>query len=194
MEYLKITGGHAMNSLTKLQSASFLFLDRDGVINRRIPDGYVTCWEEFAFLPGVLEAIAHLSNRFSKVVVVTNQQGVGKGLMSLQELDHIHDSMVQEIGKSGGRVDAVFYCTDTTDTENNCRKPGVALGLSAKSRFPEIEFDMSVMVGDSASDMEFGRNLEMVNVFIGLDGEPPDCIHIDYQFESLKAFAEFCCD
>lgn len=169
-----------------------LFLDRDGVINERIVDGYVTSWDEFRFLPGVMEAIAVLSDYFNRIVVVTNQQGVGRGLMSSSALEDIHDRMVAEIISHNGRIDAVFACTDTADKPRSCRKPGVAMGLWARKRFPEIRFRRAVMVGDMDSDMRFAGNLGMKRVFV--DGGDPEAFAgehgCDLRVESLQTFAE----
>lgn len=88
-----------------------LFLDRDGVINRLRPDDYVKNWEEFEFMPGMLDRLARWSGRFRRILVVTNQRGVGKGIMSLDDLNRIHDRMIEEIERHGGRIDRVYFCT-----------------------------------------------------------------------------------
>jgi D-glycero-D-manno-heptose 1,7-bisphosphate phosphatase len=178
-----------MNSVKFLSDNPYLFLDRDGVINYRITGGYVTCWEEFEFLPGVLDAMALLSQEFKRIVVVTNQQGVGKGLMSRSDLEDIHAGMIREIEMAGGRVDAVYYCTDLENEAGNCRKPGSAMGWMAKEKFPEIEFGKSIMAGDSVSDMEFGKNLGMIRVLIGSGRESEADTCFDCSFDSLYDFA-----
>ena len=94
-----------MKKLLSIQEGWTLFLDRDGVINRRIIDGYVTSWEEFEFLPGVLDAMELLAGKFRYIMVITNQQGVGKGLMTMEQVDAIHDRMCLEIEAHGGRID-----------------------------------------------------------------------------------------
>lgn len=143
-----------------------LFLDRDGVINRRIVDGYVLRKEDFVFLPGATEAIAGFSALFNRIVVVTNQQGIAKGLMTEDDLAGIHATMKAEVSKAGGHIDAVFYCPELKGTPGGCRKPGVAMGLQARKQFPEIRFKRSIMVGDSPSDMMFAKRLGMKRVFI----------------------------
>lgn len=179
-----------MSSRGDLQKAKYLFLDRDGVINRRIVGGYVTHWEEFVFLPGVPEALEQLSQRFERIVVVTNQQGVGKGLMTEDDLKVVHQLMTRAIEEAGGRIDAIFYCTDVAGSPGNCRKPEIRMGLMAQEKFPEIDFSLSIMVGDSASDMEFASRLRMLRVFIHHPGEEvPDQGCYDVQFDSLAAFA-----
>ncbi len=137
-----------------------LFLDRDGVINRHRPHDYVKNWEEFEFLPGVLDDLARLARRFKRIIVVTNQRGVAKGLMSEETLHDIHRRMKVEIERHGGRVDAVYTCTDLSDESVN-RKPNIGMALQARRDFPEIDFSKSLMIGDSASDIEFGRKAGM---------------------------------
>jgi histidinol-phosphate phosphatase family protein len=169
-----------------------LFLDRDGVINRRIVGGYVQTWDQFEFLEGVKEAIRNMTGVFGRVVVVTNQQGVGKGLMSLEDLELIHQKMTTAIQAAGGRIDAVLACPDLEHQQPNGRKPSPHLALQARARFPEIDFARSIMVGDSPSDMAFGANLGMYTVFV--DGGDPNArvgqagCHL--RLASLKAFAE----
>ena len=142
-----------------------LFLDRDGVINRRLLDDYVKRWDEFEFLPGVKEAIAKLSRIFGRVVIVSNQQGIGKGLMTEKDLDHIHSMMVHEIEEAGGRIDAIYHCPELKEKNPECRKPKPGMALQAQKDFPEIDFEKSVMIGDSESDIEFGKRLGMLTVF-----------------------------
>ena len=85
-----------------------LFLDRDGVINLHYPNDYVKNWDEFYFLEGVLDAIKLLSNIFKRIIIVTNQQGVGKELMTREDLDFIHAEMLKEVRKHGGRIHAIY--------------------------------------------------------------------------------------
>lgn len=144
----------------------FLFLDRDGVINKRLPGQYVQDIEDFTFLAGVLDTLAKLSKRTQRIIIVTNQQGVGKELMTYEELELVHNHMQQEIEKKGGRIDAIFSCTELASDNNNCRKPSPVMGVYAKNKFPEINFSMSLMVGDSASDIQFGKTLGMRTVLM----------------------------
>lgn len=136
-----------------------LFLDRDGVINRQLPDDYVTTWDEFEFLPTFLSVVPHLAHHFSPIVVVTNQQGVGKGRMTLDQLADIHARMTANLKTRGLTISGVYVCPHLASLGCNCRKPKTGLGLAAKHDFPEIDFAKSVMVGDSESDMAFGRAL-----------------------------------
>lgn len=184
------------NQMLALDKSWTLFLDRDGVINRRLPGGYVCKWEEFHWLPGVLEAIAGLTQNAGRAFVVTNQQGIGKGLMTEKNLEQIHARMRKEITAAGGRIDAVYYCPDLSSAVPNCRKPQPAMALRARDEFPEVDFQRSVMVGDSLSDMQFGQALGMFNVLIATKAEEMEFIRkaqdrglkIDAQFYSLYNF------
>lgn len=148
-----------------------LFLDRDGVINHRIPGAYVRKWEEFEFLENVPKAIASLSEIFGRIVVVTNQQGIGKGLMTAEELVSLHDKMYRAIMTVGGRIDAVYFCPKLASENPICRKPETGMAYQAQRNFPEINFKKCVMVGDSLSDMGFGSKVGMWNVLVETNEE-----------------------
>ncbi len=143
-----------------------LFLDRDGVINHRLKDDYVKKWTEFQFEKGVLEVMPLLASTFGRIIVVTNQQGVGKGLMSQESLDDIHQEMKNAIERAGGRIDLVLSCADLSSKPANCRKPNPDMAYWAQEQFPEIQFERSVIVGDSITDIQFGENLGMTTVWV----------------------------
>lgn len=163
------------------EHSNTLFLDRDGVINCLRPHDYVKSWEEFVFLPGVLEAFRMLDVQFTRIVVVTNQRGVGRGWMSVADLHDIHRRMTDEILRHGGRIDRIYCCTDLEEESPN-RKPNIGMALQAQREFPEIDFSRSVVVGDSDSDMEFGRRIGAQTVLIQ-DG------HSEAGYKSLYEFA-----
>jgi histidinol-phosphate phosphatase family protein len=169
-----------------------LFLDRDGVINSRILGGYVRKWEQFEFLPGVPEALRTLSSEFSKIIIVSNQQGIGKGLMTEEELLSLHRKMLEEIERNGGRIDQIYYSPHLENENSIKRKPNVGMALTARKEFPGISFKRSVMVGDSISDMVFGKRLRMVNVFLSDDVSQARKSHhiIDFVYPDLISFAE----
>lgn len=154
-------------TFSEIDASWTLFLDRDGVINERIPGDYVKTIEEFKFLPGVLEALAQLSAIFKHIVIVTNQQGIGKGAMTEAQLQMIHAHLLNEAGLSGGRIDAIFHCSGRAEDNPPCRKPNTGMADDAKRRFPEIDFKKSLMIGDSETDMEFASRNGMQHVFIG---------------------------
>lgn len=143
-----------------------LFLDRDGVVNERLPGAYISDWKDFHFTAGALEAIAQFSSLFARIIIVTNQQGIGKGWMTETQLQAIHTRMKQEIVANKGRIDGIYYCPDLATKEDHCRKPRPALALAAQRDFPDIAFPHSIMVGDSISDIEFGQQLGMRTVLI----------------------------
>lgn len=177
----------ASKELIKLNKSWTLFLDRDGVINHRLMDDYVKNWSEFQFEPGVPEAIALFSKIFRRIFVVTNQQGIGKNIMSVDDLLNIHHKMRSEIEAAGGRIDKVYYCPHLRTDDCNCRKPRIGMALQAQSDFPEIDFSQSIMVGDTPSDIEFGKRAGMHTVFISKEENSPP--HTDWQFPSLHNFA-----
>jgi len=163
-----------------------LFLDRDGVVNDEIVGSYVTHWEEFQFSTGALPALEDLARIFPTIVVVTNQRGVGRGIMSFDSLQDINHRTLEAVRAAGGRIDRIYACTAVADTDHN-RKPNIGMGLQAKQDFPQIHFGRSVMVGNSLSDMEFGKRLGMHTVFLTTKSGPYSLPHdlIDEQFPSL---------
>ena len=180
-----------MLPIHQIDSNWSLFLDRDGVINHEKHNDSVHTWDEFRFYDGVLEAIKIFGERFRRIVVVTNQKGVGKGLTKLDDLHTIHANMEKEIILAGGRLDAVFYCADLEE-ESPFRKPNPGMGLQALKQFPDIDVSKAIMVGNTISDMEFGRNLGVYTVF--LPTTRPEVDHadprIDAVYQSLIDFAQ----
>jgi histidinol-phosphate phosphatase family protein len=153
----------------KIDRTWTLFLDRDGVINRRIEDDYVKSWDAFEFLPGALDALVKFHESFGRIIVVSNQQGVGKGVMGDAEVQLVHRIMVETINKAGGRVDAVFYAPQLKSDGSFMRKPNIGMALKARRQFPGIRFNRSIMAGDSLSDMIFGKRAGMTTVLISSD-------------------------
>lgn len=165
-----------------------LFLDRDGVINKKLENDYVKHWTEFEFLGGTLDALKVFDQMFGKIVVVTNQQGIGKRVYTTEDLELIHKNMIYELTYAGGRIDKVYFSPHLDSANHPTRKPGTGMGLQAKQDFPEIDFVKSIIVGDSMSDMEFGRALGMKTIFI-CDENKKDG-RIDFVFKSLLQLAE----
>jgi len=176
---------------TKYNKEWSLFLDRDGVINEELQGTYVTHWNEFKFYEGSIEAIAALSNVFGKIIIVTNQRGVGRGIMQSDDLKSIHNNMQDEINSNGGRVDKIYACTSIHDDDVN-RKPNIGMALQAKEDFENIDFRKSVMVGNNLSDMLFGKRVSMQTVFLTTTNQPFELPHdlIDEQHNSLKEWAD----
>jgi D-glycero-D-manno-heptose 1,7-bisphosphate phosphatase len=148
----------------------FVFLDRDGVINRKPPEGdYVRDWACFAWLPGAVEAIAAMTRAGLTVMVVTNQRGVSLGLYTVEQLESIHREMQTHLAQHGARVNAIYYCPHDRGV-CRCRKPGSGMFEQAFQEFSEAGPHNSVMIGDSLSDIQAGNNLGMQTIFI--QGEP----------------------
>lgn len=169
-----------------------LFLDRDGVINTRIPDAYIGRVADWEPSPHLGEALALLSDLAGRIVVVTNQAGIGKGLVGADEVDAVHRHMVQFIGDAGGRIDRVYTCPHRKEARCRCRKPRTGMAFQALADYPDIDFRNSIMVGDSLTDIQFGRTLGMTTVLI--EGKPEDAADlarakVDFRFERLIDFA-----
>jgi D-glycero-D-manno-heptose 1,7-bisphosphate phosphatase len=130
-----------------------VLLDRDGVINRRIADGYVTRWKEFEFLPGVFAALRLFRENGYTALVVSNQSCVGRGLLSWQKLQAITRRMLLEVALTGGAIGKAYYCPHVPGDECNCRKPQPGLLLKAMEDHHGWPAQI-YMVGDSESDME----------------------------------------
>ncbi len=175
-----------------IQPNTALFLDRDGVINDETKQHYVTHWEQFEFLEGSLEAIRLFSSIFNKIFIATNQRVVGKNIIAEEALIAIHDQMLSRIEANGGRVDKIYYCT-ALNNDDPCRKPNTGMALQAKLDFPEIDFQQSVMIGNSIDDMEFGKKMGMHTVFISSSKRDYALPHelIDYKFSNLLEAAYF---
>lgn len=163
-----------------------LFLDRDGVINKKLEDDYVKHWVEFEFITDVLPNFKKLNEIFGTIVVVTNQQGIAKGLYTKEDLEIIHKNMLYELSYFKGTIHKVYFSPYLAAENHAFRKPNIGMALEAKKDFPHIDFSKSIIVGDSMSDMEFGRTAGMRTVYI--HAEPVSNDKIDFQFTSLPEF------
>lgn len=135
-----------------------VFLDRDGVINRKAREGaYVTRWEEIEILPGVAAAIARLNEAGLRVIVVTNQRCIAKGLVTAPEVEGIHQKMCRELSAEDAMIDAVYYCPHEIQPLCSCRKPAPGMLFTA-AREHEIDLAKSWMIGDSDIDITAGKN------------------------------------
>ena len=147
-----------------------VFLDRDGVLNRKLPEGrYVTSPAEFHILPGVPAAIARLNRAGLRVIVVSNQRGIALGLYTPADVDRIHAGFQHALQSHGAHIDAFYFCPHDKH-QCDCRKPLPGLFHQAQAAFPTIAAESSVIVGDSLSDIEFGHRLGIATIFI--DGNP----------------------
>jgi D-glycero-alpha-D-manno-heptose 1-phosphate guanylyltransferase len=176
--------------LSDIDKSWTLFLDRDGVINDERLGEYVLHWDQFIFSSGVLAIFKKLSQKFGRIIIVTNQRGVGKGLMTKEALDSIHYEMQREVGIVGGHIDQIFYDTSMENT-SFFRKPNPGMAYLAMQEFPEISPEKSIMVGNKPSDMRFGRAAGLYTVFVTTtnpDHPLPDP-DIDFNFPTLADFA-----
>ena len=143
-----------------LQKCDTLFLDRDGVVNVWLPGDYVKNWQEFRFNPGFLDFIGRYSALFNHIFIVTNQRGVGKGVMTMQQLEDIHSRLLKEIADAGGRIDHIYVCTSVDETDP-MRKPNPGMARQAMKEYPDISMERSLMIGDQPSDRRFADNCGM---------------------------------
>jgi histidinol-phosphate phosphatase family protein len=180
-----------MNVLAQVDKSWSLFLDRDGVINHEKKENYILNWNEFRFYNGAIEALKTFSALFGTIVMVTNQRGVGKGVMSEKDLGVIHANMLAAINENSGRIDKIYYCTSL---DNDCydRKPNAGMAYQAKKDFPAVDFYKSIMVGNKISDMQFGKNAGMYTVYVDTTNPevPSPNPLIDFRYNHLYAFAE----
>src|ERR1700733_12321710 len=157
-------------NVTLIIIVRYVFLDRDGVLNRKMPEGvYVSDWAQFEWLPGAVEAVARMKHAGLTVIVVSNQRGIALGRLTTMQLDRIHDNMQAQLARNDARLDAIYYCPHDHG-ECRCRKPDTGLFGQAFQSFPQANAGNSVMIGDSLSDIQAGQRLGMKTIFI--QGEP----------------------
>ena len=149
-------------------------------------------WNEFKFLPKAAEALEKLNTVFGTIVIVTNQQGIGKGLYTENDLSAIHKNMLDEIQQHGGRIDKIYFASALKSENSEHRKPATGMALQALKDFPAIEFNKSVIIGDTITDMQFGKTLGMRTIYIKdkFPDEVEEQFLIDKMYPSLFAFAE----
>ncbi|OGZ24014.1 MAG: hypothetical protein A2896_01465 [Candidatus Nealsonbacteria bacterium RIFCSPLOWO2_01_FULL_43_32] len=142
-----------------------VFLDRDGTININEPE-YPHKKEDFKFIPGVLPALRKLSKTDYKIIIVTNQLGVGRGYFTEKDLQEIHRYMLSQFKKSGIRIDRIYYCIHTERDNCSCRKPKTGMTESAAKDFG-LNLSKSWIVGDSPKDIQMGREANLKTIFVG---------------------------
>lgn len=167
-----------------------LFLDRDGVLNEDKIGSYIFSIDELKFYEGVPKAVQKLTEKFGRIILATNQRGVGKKLMTEEALKEIHQYMLQQLRAAGGNIDAIYYGTSVYNDDYG-RKPNPGMAFQAKADHPEIDLSRSIMVGNNLSDMRFGRNAGMFCVYLTTTNPPEQLPHpdIDVQYASLVQFA-----
>jgi D-glycero-D-manno-heptose 1,7-bisphosphate phosphatase len=132
-----------------------LFLDRDGVVieNR---DAYVRSWEDVVFIPGALDALAKINKSFFRIIIVTNQSAVGRGIITLERANEINQLLLKEIQKCGGRIDQIYICPHSPDDHCSCRKPLPGLLFQAANEL-SLDLSQSILIGDAFSDLTAGQ-------------------------------------
>jgi len=142
-----------------------VFLDRDGLINKKPAEhDYIKNWKEFKFLPNVAKAIRQLNKDFL-VIVISNQRGVGRGIMSKEDVVDIHNRMRKALEKQNATIDGVYFCPHNIEDNCNCRKPKPGLLLKAARDF-KIDLPKSYMIGDDLSDVEAGKKVGLKTILI----------------------------
>jgi D-glycero-D-manno-heptose 1,7-bisphosphate phosphatase len=133
-----------------------IFLDRDGVIieNR---ENYIRTWDDVEIFEQALKALVRIASSPYKIVIVTNQSAVGRGIISLQTAQEINQRLLDIIQKAGGRVDGIFICPHSPQDDCNCRKPRPGLILDAAHAL-SLELSRSILIGDALSDIQAGQN------------------------------------
>ena len=176
--------------LKNIDKSWTLFIDRDGVFNPEKEDDYIRNLSEFIFYNGVVENFKKINNRFGKVLLVSNQRGIGKGLMSLAALHVIEAYLHSELEAAGGHIDKYYYCTHA-ENHHPDRKPNPGMIYHALADFPEINLDKAIMIGNKPTDMLFARNGGIYSIYIATTNPETPFPHpdIDLRFPSLVDFA-----
>lgn len=164
-----------------------LFLDRDGVLNVLRHNDYVKTPDELELLPGVAEAVALCKPHFDFIFIATNQQGIGKGLMTESDLEATHAKLMTAVPG----IDKIYHCSKREYEHSFMRKPSIGMAIQARREHPGLRLKECVMVGDSMTDMLFGRRAGMTTVLVG---DNSDCATakpwlVNYRYKDLLDFA-----
>lgn len=165
-----------------------VFLDRDGVINRRRVGDWVRTPEQLEILPGALEAIARLSRAERSPIVITNQSGIGRGQMTLADVERVNAHLTRIVAEAGGRLRGILVCPHAPTDGCACRKPGVALFEQAAAAWG-LDLSKAAMIGDAASDIEAARRAGLAKALLVTDpvaGYPGSAPAPDAEFDSLE--------
>ena len=144
-----------------------LFLDRDGVVNVQLVGDYVKKPSELVLREDFVRSIPYLKKHFRRFILVTNQQCIGKGICTQADVDDVHRYMCTLLADNGFRFDAIYLCPHVAGSGCGCRKPEIGMIDQALGDFPDIKLHRSMMVGDSLSDMQFGRAAGIPTLYIG---------------------------
>ncbi len=170
-----------------------VFLDRDGVVNRRLPGDWVESPARLEILPGALDAMARLTRAGHRLVIVTNQSGIGRGRLTLAQVETVHAHLRARVEERGGKIDAIYVCPHAPNDGCRCRKPGTLL-LERAARDLELDLTLATMIGDSPSDIGaaraagFARALRVIDP---LEPYPDSAPRADAHFESLASAVDW---
>jgi D-glycero-D-manno-heptose 1,7-bisphosphate phosphatase len=170
-----------------MRLVDWVFLDRDGTINAKAPDGeYVRTPAELRLLPGAASAIRRLNEAGIWVGLVTNQRGIALGKMTEQDFALIQHSLAEQLAKNGAHIDSVYHCPHDID-ECECRKPAPGMLLNARREVPGLDFGRAAIVGDSRADVDAGRAVGAVTVLVG---DAPDASRVEPRPDHLAPSLE----
>lgn len=185
---------NSKNWIKKIDKDWTLFLDRNGTINER-KIGSVKSWHEFIFIKDIPQTIATLNKYFGRIIIVSNQQEIGKELFTHEELKNIHAKMLEVFDYYDAYIDEIYYESSLAVFDSYNRKPNPGMAMSAKKDYPDIDFKKSVMIGDQLIDIKFGHQLGMKTIWIENEWESGDREQIldicDTFFGSLKEFSRY---
>ncbi len=140
-----------------LKPKKVIFLDRDGVINKKSPKAdYVKSWDEFEFLPGAIEALKILTQNGYEIYIISNQAGIARGIMTEDDLKEIHEKMKKELREHGARISDIYYCPHGWDEGCECRKPKPGMFFQAAKEHC-LDLTKAVFIGDDERDVEAGE-------------------------------------
>jgi len=177
-----------INKILKSQKERVVFLDRDGIINKKPgPHQYVTKWEDFEFVDGIFETLKGLNAKGYRLVVVTNQQGIGKGLFTDKELREIHSNMLEQLKGNGIEIDKIYYCPHLESDNCLCRKPRPGMFYKAINELPyTIDIPNSFILGDSINDIIAGNSVGLKTILYSKNGNAQDHEFIQYKINKLS--------
>ena len=146
------------------------YLDRDGVINKKAEEhNYITKWKDFKFLDNGLYLLENLIKLNYNIIIVTNQQGIGKKIFTTANLEDIHNKMIESLKKRGIKIKKIYHCPHLIKDNCNCRKPEIGMLKKSLVDFPQINKEKSILIGDSQTDLEAGLNFGINSFFFSDD-------------------------
>ena len=173
-----------------MQLEKVLFIDRDGVINVDLLGDYIKSWNEFQFEPGAVEALRKITNAGYKIVIISNQAGIGDGIFGEDSLWDVHRRMLGELEKAGVKIHAAYYCLHGKQAGCKCRKPETGLFEQA-ARTLKFDKEKTFFIGDKCTDIEAGKRFGLKTIFVrtghGKADESKFTLYLepDYRFNNL---------